>query len=700
MRRVVFSALVFIASLQAQTDWPAYGNDPGAARYSPLTQIDATNVARLRPAWTFHTGKPGSEAIPVVINGTLYVNAANGIFALNPESGAELWHYDASKVSLRGLAFWPGDPKTHPRVFSGIGSTLAGIDAVTGKPAPGFGTEGFVDLRQGVTDDPKAIMSLQSPPSLYKDLVITGSMPNEGKPSLGAYGDIRAWDARSGKLVWSFHTVPRTGEAGVETWAAESWKNRSGTNAWGFLTIDAARGIVYVPLGSPTSDFYGADRHGEGLYGNSLVALDAATGKLLWYRQLVHHDLWDYDLAAPPVLFDSHRDGQTIPAVGQITKMGLAFFFNRVTGEPLFGLEERPVPQSKVPGEASWPTQPFPVKPPPLAKNTFRKEDIYSLTPDHAAYCQELYTKNRLFTQGPYTPLPLEDNALLFPSTIGGGNWGGFSFDPALGYLFTNVNNVGQWGHMEKKTDAKTGEETYVRTSALGTYARFWNPATRIPCTNPPFGQLVAVNANTGDIAWRAPLGRIPELEAQGVTGTGSMNLGGSIATAGGIVFIAATNDALFRAFESKSGKLLWEHPIAANGHTSPITYLGKDKKQYVVITAGGGGGFFGGTPSDTVMAFALADTATPLPAITTLPLPKTPTTIVAQAASLPPSPERDLLHRTCGGPCHDIKTVTTRRMSATEWSAIVDNMVNRGAVASPGEVKTIGAYLAKQLGR
>jgi quinoprotein glucose dehydrogenase len=356
-----------------------------------------------------------------------------------------------------------------------------------------------VDLKQGVAEGlEKVIMALQSPPVVFHDIVITGSVPNEGQPSVGAYGDIRGWDARTGKLLWSFHTVPRAGEPGVETWAGESWKQRSGTNAWGFLTMDAERGIVYVPLGSPTSDFYGADRKGAGLYGNSLVAIDARTGKVKWHQQLVHHDLWDYDLAAPPVLFDSNQNGRKIPAVGQITKMGLAFLFNRVTGEPLFGMEERPVPKSKVPGEESWPTQPFPVKPPPLAKNTFVKEDLYDLTPEHAAFCQELYTKNRMYTEGPYTPLPVsqEENALLFPSTLGGGNWGGFSYDPGLGYIFTNVLNIGQWGHMEKRGDG------YVRTSPFGTYARFWNPATRIPCTKPPFGELVAVNANTGDVAW------------------------------------------------------------------------------------------------------------------------------------------------------------------------------------------------------
>ena len=265
--RIVLGFLLAI-TLAAQSDWPMFGHDPGATRYSPLTQINVSNVARLAPAWTFHTGKPGSEAIPVVVHGVLYVDGANGVFAVDPETGKEVWRYEAGKVSLRGLAYWPGDRAARPRVFTGIGANLVALDAATGRPAVGFGKEGFVDLKQGVLGDlDDAIMALTSPPVIYKDIVITGSVPNEGKPTKGAYGDIRGWDAHSGKLLWSFHTVPRPGEPGVETWAGDSWKNRSGTNAWGLLTVDVGRGLVFVPLGSPTSDFYGADRHGQGLYG-------------------------------------------------------------------------------------------------------------------------------------------------------------------------------------------------------------------------------------------------------------------------------------------------------------------------------------------------------------------------------------------------------------------------------------------------
>ena len=479
-----------------------------------------------------------------------------------------------------------------------------------------------MDLKQGVLGDIKdGRYALESPPAIFGDVVITGCSNGEGSPTAGAYGDIRGWDAKTGKLLWTFHTVPRPGEPGAETWPAGAWKNRSGTNTWGFFSIDTKRGIVYAPLGSPTSDFYGEDRAGDGLYGNSLVALDARTGEKKWHRQLVHHDLWDYDLAAPPALFDIHREGRVIPAVAQITKMGLLFIFDRVTGEPVYGIEERPVPQTAIPGEVTAKTQPFPVKPPPLAKNTFRIEDMYDRSPEHARFCRELFGSNQMKIGPPYTPLPLEGNALFFPSTLGGGNWGGVSVDPARGLLFVNVMDVGQWGHMEKR-----GSE-FVRTSAYGPYARFWDRETRIPCQNPPFGELVAVDLASGDVAWRSVLGRIEALEAIGVRDTGSLNLGGSIATAGGLVFIGATNDSRFRAFDSKSGKLLWETKLEASGHSSPITYTGRDGRQYVVLMAAGGGAFLGGGLSNTLVAFALPD-------IPRKPLPASVTKAVATAAA------------------------------------------------------------------
>jgi len=700
-RRVLLLNAFAVALLHAQTDWPVYGHDPGASRFSPLKQIDPGNVDRLQRAWTFHTGKPGSEAIPIVVDGVMYVAAANGIFAIEPETGRQTWRYEATQVALRGLAYWPGGNGTHPRVFAGVKGGMIALDVTTGKPASGFAREGLLDLKQGVLGDlPDARLSLQSPPVVYKTIVITGSSNGEGRPTAGAYGDVRGWDAATGKLAWSFHTVPRPGEPGYQTWPPEGWKNRSGTNAWGFLTVDEKRGIVYVPLGAPTQDFYGADRHGDGLYGNCLVALDAATGKLRWFQQLVHHDLWDFDPAAPPILFDARRDGRVVPAVAQITKMGLLFAFDRVTGQPLYGMEERAVPQSTVPGEKTAATQPFPLKPPPLSRIEFTGEDMYSLTPDHAAFCRELFEQNHMRTGPLYTPLGLEGNVLMFPSTLGGGGWGGVSADPSLGYLFTNVNNLGQWGHLEKKVDPATGAPEYVRASAYGSYARFWNRDTMIPCTNPPFGELVAVNTRTGDIAWRTPLGTMPALEAKGIKNTGAPNLGGSIATAGGLVFIAATNDSRFRAFESKTGRLLWEQPIDANGHTIPITYLGKDGKQYVAILAGGGGGYFGGTPSDSVIAFALGEGRAPVtvPQVTKAETERESGSLKATVV-LPDGPGKATVQRSCGGPCHGINSVTGVRRDRAAWTAMVDNMIARGATVKDSETKVIVDYLVKHFG-
>jgi len=695
--------LLLSTAALAQTDWPSYGNDPGAMRFSSLRQIHAGNVERLQPAWTFRTGKPGSEAVPIVVDGVMYVTAPDGVYAVVPETGELLWKYDASPLARRGLAYWPGAGGSHPRLFTGNGYYLLALDVTTGKPSPGFGDEGRVDLKKGVLGDLKdGLYGLDSPPAVFGDVVITGCSNGELSPSAGAYGDIRGWDAKTGKLLWTFHTVARPGEPGSETWPADGWKNRSGTNAWGFFTVDAKRGIVYAPLGAPTSDFYGADRVGNNLYGNSLVALDARTGKEKWHQQLVHHDLWDYDLAAPPALFDIRRGGRIIPAVAQITKMGLLFVFDRVSGEPVYGMEERPVPQTVVPGEVTSKTQPFPLKPPPLAKNTFRLDEMYNRSPEHARFCKELFETNHMQIGVPYTPLPLEGNALFFPSTLGGGNWGGVSVDPSLGLLFVNVMNVAQWGHMEPDGS------NYVRVSTYGPWARFMNRETYVPCQNPPFGELIAVDLASGDIAWRSVLGRIEALEAIGVRDTGSLNLGGSIATAGGVVFIGATNDSRFRAFDSKTGKLLWETKLEASGHTIPITYMGRDGRQYVALLAAGGGGFLGGGLSNSLVAFALPD-------VRRNPLPASVAKAVAAAAAarrglpkvgayapveLPAGGAKALVEKKCGTACHSVEVVTSQRMKEADWNSIVQAMVARGAHASDAEVKVIVEYLAKTLQR
>ena len=589
------TTLTTLAQQNAQNgDWPSYGRDPGAQRFSPLTQITPQNVHTLERAWAFDTGETAMQVTPLVINGVMYVAAGNHISALEPETGKLLWKFQEQGMSRRGLAYWPGDAKTGARFYTGASDgRLIAVDVRTGELAPDFGTKGAVDLKASVSvDGGTGNFGLPSPPSVYRNVVITGGTNGEGAPATGRlYGDVRGWDARTGKMLWAFHTVPRPGEPGYDTWPPGAYKNRSGTNAWGFMTVDVERGLVYVPLGSPTDDFYGADRHGNNLYGNALVALDALTGKLRWYQQLVHHDLWDYDPAAPPTFIDVRRGGRVIPAVAQITKMGLLFIFDRVTGDPVFGLEERPVPQTDVPGEWTSKTQPFPVKPPPLSRMTFNPAtDFYTLTPEHATWCKNLWEQNQLFFSGPYAPNPLGRDVVTFPSTLGGGGFGGISYNPQLGLVFVNVSNLGMVGRMEPRTDPKTGQVTYVKNSVTGgPFGRFWNPDNRIPCSAPPFGELVAVDVNTGDIAWRVPLGMVEELVAKGFKDTGALTLGGSMATASGLVFIGATADKRFRAFDAKTGKELWVVEIDADAKAAPMSFLGRDGRQYVVVMAGGG---------------------------------------------------------------------------------------------------------------
>ena len=694
-------APAFSQPLPQPTDWPAFGRDPGGLRYSPLDQINTKNVAQLQRAWTYHTGERGRafEVTPIVVGNILYFPTQNQkIVALDPETGREIWKYDPKSNSreLRGVSYWPGDKQAAPRILFGTGDgRLIALDAKTGVPVASFGDNGVVNLRAGITDDfPKASYAITSPPAIYRDVVIVGPATQEG-PSLGPSGDPRAFDVRTGKLLWRFHTVPLPGEPGNDTWGPGGWKNRSGPSQWGFATVDTERGLVFLPIGNAADSFYGADRKGTNLYANSIVALDALTGKLRWYYQLVHHDLFDYDIAAPPALIEVKRNGKTIPALAQITKMGLLFILDRVTGQPIFGVEERPVPKSDMPGEESWPTQPFPVKPPPLSRMSLTRDDLSRRTPESQRFCTEWF--NRLRHQGPYTPFGLTPS-LLMPGTMGGGNWGGVSFDPKLGYIFVNTSSLGGTGHM---VPSAPGSPMPYRND--GGYTRFIDE-DQYPCQQPPWGELIAVNANSGDIAWRVPLGSYDEIEAQGLKNAGASNMGGSIVTAGGLVFIAATTDSKFRAFDSRTGKELWMTRLDATGDCVPMTYQARNGKQYVVVAAGGTNRFrmiakTADETADSLIAFALPDPGAapslPTEARSAPKIHLTEQELKAPGPALPDGPGKEIVTRMCTT-CHGTAVFSKIRMSRAGWEDEVSAMIEKGATGTPAEIRAVIDYLSK----
>jgi quinoprotein glucose dehydrogenase len=700
-------------SIPQRSDWPSYGRDPGATRYSSLDQINATNVMRLQRAWTYHTGERGRafETTPIMIDDVLYFSTQNErIVALDAGNGKEIWKFDpkANGRENRGVSYWPGDTQTAPRILLGTGDgRLIALDAKTGSPVPGFGDNGVVNLRAGITDKyPRAAYAITSPPAIYRDVVIVGPATQEG-PAFGPSGDPRGYDVRTGKLLWRFHTVPQPGEPGNETWGPDGRRDRSGPSQWGYSTVDTERGMVFLPVGNPADSFYGADRKGTNLFANCVLALDALTGKLRWYYQLVHHDLFDYDLSAPPALIQVKRGGKMIPAVAQITKMGLLFVLDRMTGQPLFGVEERPVPKSDVPGEESWPTQPFPLKPPPLARMIITKDDITTRTPEAHRFCSEWFS--RLRHQGPYTPFGMTPS-LLMPGTMGGGNWGGVSFDPKLAYIFVNTSSLGGTGHM---VPSPPGAPMPYRNE--GGYTRFIDE-DQYPCQRPPWGELTAVNADTGDIAWRVPLGNYDEVEAQGLKNAGAANMGGSIATAGGLVFIAATTDSKFRAFDSRNGNELWITRLDATGDAVPMTYQARNGKQYVVIAAGGTNRFrmlanSADEVADSLIAFSLPDApettsvteaaraATARVSRATSPVRLSEKELKAPGPPLPENEGKEVVARMCTG-CHGTAVFSRTRMGRVGWEDEVAAMVEKGAKGTEQEIQSVVEYMVRNFGR
>ena len=611
---------------QTRVEWPYYGGDSSGTRYSTLNEINSRNVTSLRRAWTYHTGElnlglptanfqASFSTTPLVIDGVMYLSTPSSrVIALDAETGKELWKFDPQLGkqtrefnSHRGVAYWEDRSKTDRRILFGtVDGKLIALNATDGKPIQSFASGGVVDLRAGGADrfkqDPSWGARVTSAPVVFKDLVIVGwGLPEY--PAKGPNGDVRAYNVRTGKLAWTFHTVPHPGEFGSDTWSQGAWQDRMGANVWSTMSVDQERGIVYLPVGSPAYDFYGGDRKGKNLFGNCLVALNAASGKMLWYYQLVHHDLWDYDLPAQPSLISLRQGGKIVPAVAVVTKMGFVFVFDRVTGKPLFPIAERAVPQSAVPGEETWPTQPFPVKPPALTRQSMTREEISNVTPEAHRYCTELFDK--LKNKGLYTPAGTEPT-LMFPGYHGGGNWSSASYDPTSGYLFVNMNEDGAIGQMNPQPPGSP--IPFIRRGRFEEYAWFRDQTGR-PCQQPPWGTLTAVDLTRGEIAWHIPLGTVEELEARGVHNTGTQNLGGSIVTAGGIVFIAGTTDHRFRAFDARTGRELWQDQLEANGHATPMTFQGqRSGKQFVVIAAGGGGFLRGlsSVLSDTVIAYSL----------------------------------------------------------------------------------------------
>jgi len=686
--------LLFAAGCASQgpdTDWRVTGGDPGNTRFSPLDQINTTNVARLRVAWVYHTGDLAPDqhgeiqATPIVVDGVLYATTpALAAIALRAASGTLLWRFDprtthdARRTDFshvnRGVVYWADS--SDRRIFFTAGRKLYGLDARTGRPIPTFGDSGSVDLAAGLSRAiGDAYLVATSPGAIYQDLLIQGIRVGEEEGS--APGDLRAYDVHTGAIRWTFHTIPHPGEFGYETWPAGAWQTAGGANSWAGLSLDTARGIVYVPTGSATPDFYGGARIGANLFANSLLALDAATGKRLWHFQTVHHDLWDRDLPAAPNFVTVTRGGLRVDAVAQIAKSGFVFLFDRQSGKTLFDVAEHAVPASDLRGERAWPTQPFPLKPAPFARQTIT-----------AAGVTEQQQRFRTLRSTFFAP-PSRRGSIVLPGFDGGGEWGGAAVDPETATLYVNGSDVPWIATMREPAQLppnpgapRPGPAVYaaacaachgadrggrdrapsliglsgrlsqrdvrlildwgrgfmpsfaslplVDKAALLEYLGYavaaadtagwrsprkaaspyefvgyerWRDTSGYPAIRPPWGTLSAIDLNTGEYRWRIPLGEFAALTARGMPITGTEQYGGPIATRGGLLFIAATQDAKFRAFDRNTGRLLWEATLPAPGYATPCTFA-VGGKQFVVVAAGGGK--LGSKSSDTYVAYSL----------------------------------------------------------------------------------------------
>ena len=591
-------------------NWARYARDEWGTRYSPLDQITTANVGSLVEAWTVPLRPEGGGALlggtaPIVIDGIMYVPTGSGVKALEAHSGREVWSHQATGgLVRRAVSYWPGEGSAKPRLFYSFGDGLRAIDPETGAVDTSFGEDGEI-----LYDGPP----YGYPPSIYGNVMVIGA--SVGEMPRGAPGNTRAYDARTGEKLWEFNSVPQPGEVGHETWLDNGWQDRSGTNMWiWYTTADPATHTVYITLGSPSPNYYGGDRPGANLFGNSVVALDIATGAYKWHFQTIHHDLWDWDLPAPPVLFDVTVDGQTIPALAETGKPGLMYILNRETGEPIHGVNEMLVAPGDVPGEWYAPTQPIPVKPAALNRMWWDPSDVVTpqdTSAQHSQACHALLESygGQFFNAGPFTPFLLRKDGDPPRASInlphnGGSNWGGSASDPGRGIIYVNTTESGAIGWVEERDPegnygrgTAESDQPYDRGSLIGpgAYSSFSaqyetedGRSVNLPCIRPPWGRLHAVDGNSGEILWSAPLGTTPQLP-DGKQATGTNNtFGGPAVTAGGVVFIGATSDALFRAFDAASGDVLWEQQLPYAPQTVPIVFQGKDGRQYVSIVAAG----------------------------------------------------------------------------------------------------------------
>ncbi len=594
----------------ADENWISVGNDRGCMRYSPLRQINRQNVDQLETAWVYHTGEGDKtcECTPIVIDGVMYISTNHlRVCALDAATGDELWTFDpfgngkskwplASGGVNRGVAWWSdGQPDGQRRILHGTSDgQLFSIDARTGQLDPEFGDSGVKNLREDIHRDLSQMpYGPTSPPAIFDDVVILGFSCGEG-PGPAAPGDIRAFDVRNGRQLWRFHTVPRSGEIGNETWGRDSWRQRGGANAWGGFSVDTERGMVFAGLGSASFDFFGGDRPGQNLFANCTVALDARTGRRIWHFQTLHHDLWDHDLPVYPNLVTLIHDGKQIDAAVQLTKTGYAFVFDRETGKPLFEVQEVPAIRSDIPGEASWPTQPVPVRPPPFSKQVFDEDAVTNISDEARQSVLEQLAKLR--PGGNFNP-PSVQGTIAMPGFHGGATWSGGSFDPETGWLYVSSNNI-----PNIITLVPAAEGQAFPWSVQG-YIKFRDDEG-YPAIKPPWGQLSAIDLNRGELVWQVPLGEYAELTGRGIPPTGTENFGGTITTAGGLVFIGGSKDEKFRAFDKTTGQILWETQLPAGGYATPSTFMAGDR-QYVVIAACGAGKP-GTPPGDVFIAFAL----------------------------------------------------------------------------------------------